>query len=85
VTDPDADPLDCAGNEIQLDVVAAVHWQPESVETSNPTEPPLAATVSPDRLIAYVHAAAACESCRCCVSTTISLVRAIAAWLLAMV
>jgi hypothetical protein len=49
-TRPDAEPLVCPESDSQLAEVVAVHWHPESVDTSNPTVPPPAATESPDRL-----------------------------------
>jgi len=56
--DAGAEPLDGA-NEIQLAALDAVHPQPVSVTTSNRSAPPAALMLSPDRLRAYVQAAAA--------------------------
>src|SRR3954454_259188 len=65
---PDAVPLRTPGNDSHAASTVAFHEQPLSVVSCTSSVPPPAATPSPDRLNAKVHAEAACVTAKRCVS-----------------
>src|SRR6476659_8458565 len=85
LTEAVAEPVRAPGSDSQSTVLDAVHAQPVRVVMSNASVPPAAPIESPVRVSAYVQAAAACDTCRCCASTRMSAARGAGAGLRATV